>query len=275
MNDPLLRELLNVAGDAATLILHAYGAGFEVQYKGAHDPVTSADKAANQLICERLARHFPGVPIVAEESTPDSYAAYQHADRAFFVDPLDGTKEFIAKNDEFVVMIGLAEHGQAVAGVVYAPVGQSAWAGRVGAGAWTVSAAGVTTPIRTSSTAALEQAVLLVSRSHRRSRALKSAECVGVAEIQMLGSAGLKGARVAEGSADIYLSPGMAGKRWDACAIDAIVTAAGGLLTDGTGQRLDYAGELDNSSGLLATNGILHPHVLERLAAVPTHDASA
>jgi len=88
-----------------------------------------------------------------------------------------------------------------------------------------------------------------------------------------LGSAGLKAAAVAEGRADVYCAPGMAGSRWDSCAADAIITGAGGRYTDASGNLYNYrANELTNRDGIAATNGRLHPMVLELLASLrPPH----
>ena len=91
---------------------------------------------------------------------------------------------------------------------------------------------------------------------------------LGAAEIVVLGSAGLKGMLVAHGGAEAYVAPGYAGKRWDACAIDAIVTAAGGSFSDARGAPIAYRGpRLSNDLGMLASNGLLHRQIVERLAA--------
>ena len=89
---------------------------------------------------------------------------------------------------------------------------------------------------------------------------------VGITKISPVGSAGLKAAHVADGRADVYLQPGRAGKRWDCCAPEAIVVAAGGVFTDAHGEAFGYGGpELTNNKGFLATNGKLHERVLEQL----------
>ena len=123
--------LAGIAREAAQIINAVYATPFEVEYKTAHDPVTLADRRANDLICQRLAEEFPGVPVVAEESPPESFADYRGAERVFFVDPLDGTREFVKKNGEFVVMIGLLEAGRPISGVILAPATGVLWAGRV------------------------------------------------------------------------------------------------------------------------------------------------
>lgn len=105
----LLETLLAVARSAAEVILAVYDRPFDVQLKRAREPVTAADRRANALICAALAERFPGVPIVAEESDPETFGGFHAAPRVLFVDPLDGTREFVAHNGEFAVMIGLLD----------------------------------------------------------------------------------------------------------------------------------------------------------------------
>lgn len=263
----MLRIMLELAKAAAVLIREVYDTDFKVDYKGPKDPVTDADRRANSLICSGLAKAFPGAVIVAEESSPATYKDFRTAERVFFVDPLDGTKEFVAKNGEFVVMLGLLHHDRAVASVIHSPTSDTAWAGQVGLGAWEVSSSGVRTPIRVSPQHERARARVVASRSHRTEESERALKILGVSRIDALGSAGLKGAEVARGRADGYVAPGTTGKRWDACAVDALVSAAGGRVSDAYGDPIDYRGEsLLNSRGIVATNGRLHDELLVRLA---------
>jgi 3'(2'), 5'-bisphosphate nucleotidase len=265
--EALVRALLDVARMASELVLEACAIGFEVFYKGPDDPVTSADHAANELICRELAKRFPDIPIVAEESDPGGYAGFEKAPRVFFVDPIDGTREFLAGSDEFAIMIGLAEGGRALAGVVLAPKKDTTWYGSVGTGAFRETS-GRSRRIQPSTVENLSDATLLVSHPADDGRIDLATSMVAVGKVQSVGSAGLKGAMVADGSADVYLSPGRAGKRWDACAIDALLVASGGTLTDTNGEVLDYQTSiLDNDDGLLATNGRLLRKALAQLRA--------
>jgi 3'(2'), 5'-bisphosphate nucleotidase len=262
---------LAAAREAAALVMRVYAAPFEVEYKAADDPVTRADREANALLCERLARAFPGVPVVAEESDPAAYAGFAGADAAWFVDPLDGTREFVARNGQFAVMIGLAERGRATVGVIVAPAWGRAFAGVVGEGAWEVAADGARAPIRVSSRATLAGATVVVSRSRTPPELVALVASLGAKPAVPHGSSGLKGVLVATGEADAYLQPGRAGMRWDACATEALVRAAGGECTDADGAPFAYAsGELANARGLVATNGALHAAVLVALRTVGT-----
>ncbi len=269
MSESLLETLDRVAREAAVVIREVYRTNFDVEFKGPEDPVTLADRRANELICTRLAALFPGVPIVAEESEPESFAGYRNSEEIFFVDPLDGTREFVAKNGEFVVMIGFVSGPRALAGVIHAPESGISWLGQVGAGAYRVEASGTREPIAVSETPTLSEARVVGSRSHRNPALERALASLSARELIALGSAGLKAAAVARGAADAYVAPHYAGMRWDACASDAIVTAAGGKLTNVDGEYFDYRTEdLGNDRGIIASNGRFHDLVLERLAAV-------
>jgi 3'(2'), 5'-bisphosphate nucleotidase len=259
---------LGAATEAAGIVMRVYGTPFDVEYKAKDDPVTAADREANALICARLERAFPGVPIVAEESDPQSYAGFAGAGAAWFVDPLDGTREFVAKNGEFAVMLGLAERGRAVLGIIAAPAWGRTFVGTVGEGAWEVHADGTRSPVRVSPCGSLPEASFVLSRSRTAPRLAELVAAMGPRASARHGSSGLKGVLVATGEHDVYLQTGRAGMLWDACATDALVQAAGGRCTDAEGGAFDYAvDDLFNRRGLVATNGLLHDALLERLRA--------
>jgi 3'(2'), 5'-bisphosphate nucleotidase len=259
-------EALAIAQEAADLVLRVYAQPFEVEYKAADDPVTRADREANDLVCERLARSFPGIPVVAEESDPSAYAGFANAGAVWFVDPLDGTREFVAGNGEFAVMIGFAERGRATVGVIVAPVWGRAFVGVVQEEAWEVAADGSRRPIHVTSRASIAGASFVVSRSRDPERARALSSSMGAREAVAHGSSGLKGVLVATGVHDVYVQPGNAGMRWDACATEALVIAAGGACTQADGTPFDYGSEqLANADGLVATNGLLHETVIAAL----------
>jgi hypothetical protein len=115
----LLETLLAIARTVGEAVLDFYNRDTPVEYKGSRDPITPADRRSNRILVEGLNEAFPGIPVVAEESDPASFRDFDQAPRVFFVDPLDGTREFIDRNDEFAVMIGIVEGPGAIAGVVY------------------------------------------------------------------------------------------------------------------------------------------------------------
>lgn len=246
---------------AADIVMRVYSeADLGVEMKGHDDPVTRADKEANAALVDLLARDFPGVPIVAEESDPSSFAGFAEAPCAFFVDPVDGTREFIARNGEFAVMLGLAEHGQATVGVVHCPALSEVFTGAVGLGAFRNGA-----PIQVASETDLATCRCAVSRFRRSKSVQERLSRLGLRELVEVGSAGIKGARVAAAQLEIYAHPSTGPvKLWDACAPDAIVRAAGGLYTDAAGTPFDYRGALAQGAGTLAANPALHAEALRR-----------
>ncbi len=259
-----LEALLAIGQRAGDLVMQAFGSDIAVEFKGVDDPVTRADRDANALICTALAEAFPGIPIVAEESDPATYAGFSSAKAVFFVDPIDGTREFIAKNPEFAVMIGLAQEGAASLGVIVCPALERSFYGEVGAGAFEVDARGTHRSIHVSSISDMSDARIVVSRSRRSKRLDALLARFGSPHVIPCGSAGVKAVLVAAGEADLYVQAGMAGMRWDACGPEAIVRAAGGRFTEATGGAFDYTSpELTNSRGFVATNGILQDRALE------------
>jgi 3'(2'), 5'-bisphosphate nucleotidase len=272
------RFALDLARKAATLVASLYEKDLLVSFKDEEqdDPVTEADRAANALICSALASAFPGLPIVAEESDPATYAEYTAAEAAWFVDPLDGTRDFVKRNGEFAVMIGLAEEGRATLGVIVLPVTGRAFIGGMDIPAWESRPDGTSHPIHVSRTSSLAEAEVVVSRSRHERTPDESAGRFGVRKITPCGSAGVKGARVATGEADAYIQPGRAGKLWDSCALEAIVAAAGGRVSDARGRRLDYLSpSIDHTLGLLVTNGELHEAMLALVLPQPNREGGS
>lgn len=256
----MLDKALAIARLAAKVVMRVYDAReYVVEFKAKNDPVTVADREANALIVAELEAAFPGIPIVAEESDPSSFAGHETAAATWFVDPLDGTREFIARNGEFAVMIGLAERGRATLGAVVCPALRRAFIGALGVGAFEVREDDARVPIRVSSVSKLGDASALVSRSHRNKEIDLVLAKLGCKSLTPYGSAGVKAARVACGEFDLYAQPGPTGMRWDSCGPEAIVRAAGGVMTNADGTPFDYSTrDLSNRRGVIAANPTLH-----------------
>jgi len=253
-----------ITGRAAAIVRGIYesNAGVAVDYKGPNDPVTRADREVNALLCEELGRAFPGTAIVAEESDAATYESFRTAPAIWFVDPLDGTREFVQRIDEFAVMVGLVEGDTPVLGVIHAPSTGRRIAGAEGVGAFEIHEDGSRTPIHVTGTRNLAAAHMVLSRSRPDEDLVAAARRIGM-RVSNVGSAGIKAMRVATGEADLYAHPSGAGYRWDACAAEAIIRAAGGNVTDDDGARLDYRGaSLRNDRGVHMTNGHLHEATL-------------
>lgn len=203
-------------------------------------PVTDADEAAEGLILEGLARLLPGVPVIAEESLATQ--APPALDSTFvLVDPLDGTKEFIAGRDEYTVNVALISNGAPIAGLVAAPGRGLLWRGAAGHGAERLrfgsESSGTPSPIHVRHWPS-SGAVALVSRSHRDAATDALLECLPPASHESCGSS-LKFCRIAEGAADIYPRLGPTSE-WDIAAGHALVVAAGGIVSAQDGRPLAY-----------------------------------
>jgi 3'(2'), 5'-bisphosphate nucleotidase len=257
-----------LARQAGAIVLEVYASRFDVELKGKSDPVTEADRRANTFIVDALRKRFPGDGIVAEES-PDHGDATRSR-RCWFVDPLDGTKEFIARNGEFSVMIGLAIDGRAQLGVVYQPDGDKLYRGVVGQGAELEHGRTIRT-LRVSSVGDPSALRLVVSRSHRSTSTDQVVQRLGLTQERPSGSVGLKVGLIAEQAADLYVHMSGYSSRWDACGPDAILHAAGGRFSDLYGVPIDYrSADMRNLRGLLACNAASYELVAKVVHEVAT-----
>lgn len=234
-----LEELAAIAAAAGATLLEYRSGPLEAQTKADGSPVTAADHAANAVILRQLAERFAGMPVVSEEGPPVDARA--HAPRSMFlVDPLDGTKEFLAGRDEFTVNIALVEDGEPVAGIVHAPARRALYGGGRGQGAWRTTLEGGSLRARTPIKAVPAAGALRVitSRSHLDAETSAFIERYSVSVLQRAGSS-LKFCLVAAGEADLYprLDRTM---EWDTAAGDAILRAAGGSVRTLDGAPLRY-----------------------------------
>jgi 3'(2'), 5'-bisphosphate nucleotidase len=237
----LMEPLTDLVVRAGTAILAVSRHGMQVDGKVDGSPVTEADMAADRIIGEGLARLVPDVPVLSEER---AHLATPHYDGSFFlIDPLDGTKEFVAGRNEFTVNLALVMNGTPLLGIVGAPALGLIWRGLVGRGAERLTMDGasgrVAEPIHTRPTPqAGSPWIVAVSRSHGDTGTEAFIDARPGAVRQVLGSA-VKFGRVAEGGVDIYprLSPTC---EWDVAAGHAVVTAAGGKVTDRRGGALHF-----------------------------------
>ncbi|ODU08429.1 MAG: 3'(2'),5'-bisphosphate nucleotidase [Rubrivivax sp. SCN 71-131] len=253
---PDLETVVRVVREAAALVMSVYERGFAVQSKADASPVTEADERAEALIVPALRRLAPGVPVVAEEM-----AARGEADaiggggeaRFWLVDPLDGTKEFIARNGEFTVNVALVEQGVAVLGVVAAPALGRIFAGVRGQDAWVEDEAGR----RAIRVRALpeEGATVVASRSHGDAAALDAFLAGQRVARRVDAGSSLKLCLLAAGQADLYPRLGRT-MEWDIAAGHAVLAAAGGSVRTLDGQALRYG-----------KPGFENPHFVARGAA--------
>ncbi|MFO0586598.1 MAG: 3'(2'),5'-bisphosphate nucleotidase CysQ [Polyangiaceae bacterium] len=268
-----LKELTRIARAAADVVMDVYATPFEVEMKGPGDPVTLADKRANALLCEQIEASFPGIGIVAEEDAPREPAALRDLvtrKEVFFVDPLDGTREFATRCPEFSVMIGLAEEGRASLGVLVLPTTGEVLYGdaRAPGTAVLINKRGVETPLRVTDYVDTTRARLVVSRSRRPRFVDPMHARLRFATITPCGSVGVKVARVAMGEADLYVHGGGGIKSWDLCGPEAVLWAAGGQASTLDGDLVTYAGDLVHGRGFVGTNGALHDVIVRTIGEV-------
>lgn len=256
-----------IALEAAALVRGYARKGFSVDHKTGGEPVTEADHAASDLICGRLQAAYPHDVIISEER-PDNLARMTSR-RVWMVDPIDGTRDFIDGDIGYAVMIGLCVDGRPRVGAVAQPATGVSWAGAVGESAWKQMENGTRTPLRPSSLAIPPGIRLVASKSHRTQDIDLFCQELGITDEINVGGVGIKVTLIAEGTRDLYVYSGGRTKRWDSCAPEAILTAAGGRLTDTNGEPIDYTTpDLLNRRGLVASNGPLHDPVLAAIARI-------
>jgi 3'(2'), 5'-bisphosphate nucleotidase len=259
-------ELARAAG--AVLLDHYYSPFLVEQKINALDEleeVTAADREANELIVSHLQEEFPDDGILAEESTDTDHRLEK--DRVWLIDPMDGTKNFIARDGDFAVQIGLAIGGESVLGVVYQPTRKVLYRAVRGGGAWIEDEASVAVRMSVSKQTKPGEMILASSRSHRSPRMERVVSEFGFKNEMRRGSVGVKIGLIVEQQADLYLHLSPSTKQWDTCGPEAILAEAGGRLTDLFGQPLRYNGlRIDNRNGIVATNGAAHEMVIENLA---------
>jgi 3'(2'), 5'-bisphosphate nucleotidase len=258
-------ELARAAG--AILLKHYYSPFLVEQKINAMqevEEVTAADREANELIVRRLAKEFPHDGILAEESA-DTEQRLQK-DRVWMIDPMDGTKNFIQRDDDFAVQIGLALNGESVAGVVFQPARDILYRAAFGDGSWIEEKGRPAVRMHVSTRTHPAEMVLASSRSHRSPRMERVVAMFGFQDELRRGSVGVKIGLITEQKADLYLHLSPSTKQWDTCAPEIVLMEASGRLTDLFGEPLRYNGvRVENRNGIVATNGVAHDMIIEKL----------
>ncbi len=256
-----VRHLVREAGQC---ILADRRQELRVSYKDHGEPVTETDRTVNTFLVTELRKRFPHDLIVSEEEQDDEPARRATARRVWFVDPIDGTKEFLAGHDEFSVMVGLCVEGIPTVGVVHQPPTAKTWYATP-QGAW-LDAPGEHRRLTVSTVADIPAMTLAISRSHRNRYLTAVIERLGVQKVIVSGSGGLKVGLLVEQRADLFISASTQAKLWDTAGPEAILRAAGGIMTDFQGQPLDYRRpDLHHRTGLVADNGVRHAAVIARI----------
>ncbi|MBB1271103.1 3'(2'),5'-bisphosphate nucleotidase CysQ [Shewanella sp. SR44-3] len=213
---------------------------YQREIKSDNTPVTSADLASNDIICQQLSLLTPDIPILSEEAADIPLAVRSQWQRYWLVDPLDGTGEFIAGSGDFSVIIALIENNRPVMGIVYAPMTQICYYAIAGKGAFKRDSEGEQ-QIHSKLMSSLQTDKLrfAVSRRQDPQAVLNLFDSQADAELVIMGGAALKSCLVAEGKADCYVRLGPTGE-WDTGAAQIIIQEAGGNLMDLALQPLSY-----------------------------------
>lgn len=249
---------VEAARQAGAIVRRYYGTGVAVTKKGPDSPVTKADLEANACIRVLVAQAFPDDGWLSEETADSSERLVKR--RVWVVDPLDGTKEFVAQVPEFCVCVALVEDGRPVVGVSYNPVADRLYVAVRGKGT-TVN----DRPTRVTTTTQVADAVVLASRSEdARGEWTPFKSRV---HVTLTGSVAFKLAEVSTGNGDatFTLTPK---NEWDICAGTLLVEEAGGRVTDLAGESLVFNQPSTLRPGMIASNGTLHAGLLDLIRDV-------
>jgi len=269
---PYQREL-DVALEATRLagsqVMKEY-ARFSAIANAPADISTDADRLSQIVILEYLHTVFPDDALCAEETTDLLSHVPQVGSRLWIVDPIDGTRGFARKNDEFSIMIALVEEEQIAVGVVFEPAKSRMTYATRGSGCWKRDGSATQPePCHVTAVADLTMATLVQSHSRNPDKPSSHVRVIQPARILETYSAGIKLAMVARGEADIYLNTYSAFHDWDICAGHILVSEAGGEVTGLGGQELRYGlpGAWQRH-GVLATNDRLHDSAVQAMASI-------
>ena len=242
----LLPDLIYLTERAGRAILPFWRSALAVDEKADASPVTEADLAAHRLLVDGLSVLTPDIPVLSEEAADIPLSTRSQWQRWWLVDPLDGTKEFIAGSEEFTVNLALIERGQVVLGIVGVPANNTLYYGGPAVGAWRITQ---NQPPQALQVRGAPPAELVVVASRRHSSAAQEelleglSQCLGALHLTCVGSS-LKFCLLAEGLADCYprLAPT---SQWDTAAAQAVLEGAGGAVVDLNGEPLNYPARED------------------------------
>ena len=239
INQELIDDVIVLAKEAGQAIMEIYAQDIQVETKADDSPLTQADLASHKTICAGLEK-LSDLPVLSEESAKIGWEERSKWQTYWLIDPLDGTKEFIKRNGEFTVNIALIHDHKPVFGVVYAPVLDTTYWGRVGQGAYK-SVASETVEIKPTEPESLSGLNVVGSRSHISPDMESFLKDFPESNIVPKGSS-LKLCMVADGAADIYPRLGPTSE-WDTGAGHAVVAASGGIVCKTDGSDLLYNAE--------------------------------
>ena len=232
----LIEQIIEISKEAGNAILEIYNTNFDYQIKEDLSPLTNADTLSHSIICERLKVLTPGIPILSEESCNIPFSIRSQWCQYWLIDPLDGTKEFIKKNDEFTVNIALIENNNPIIGLIHNPVlNTTYWGSELGTFLSKKNSNPQKIAVQKSQ---LIKSRIICSRSHKSEELEVYLRSIGKHQIIHAGSS-LKFCSIASGESDIYprFNPT---SEWDTAAGQCIVESAGGTIKTLDGERMQY-----------------------------------
>ena len=237
LHQPALDDIVRLAAEAGRAILEIYHTDFSVDHKADKSPLTLADTRSHQIIADGLQTAYPDIPVLSEEGDSVDYGVRKNWDRFWLVDPLDGTKEFIKRNDDFTVNIALICGRMPTMGVVYVPALDDMYLADIQKGCYR-NFRGCKTQLKIPSKMPVFALRIVQSRSHPSAELEAYMQRFPATESILRGSS-LKFCTVASGEADLYPRLGPTWE-WDTAAGHAVVLAAGGVVVDLEGNPVRY-----------------------------------
>ena len=251
-----IRELISYIEHVGLEIMKIYETDFSHELKGDDSPLTQADMLSHNLITKYLKEHFEDYGVLSEESENEN--GLDEKEFIWVIDPLDGTKDFIHKTDEFSIMVGLLNGDrESVLGIVHVPAQHTTYVGIKDEGSYKIQN-GVSTRITVNTISQFFDTTLVRSRNHFSTFDEEVCEKLGIKEFIKCGSCGVKFGRIAEGNAELcYYTTSHLGV-WDSCAAEIILKEAGGEVFDKFGNEIvyDIVGR-KMRNGFIGTNGNL------------------
>ena len=271
--DHLLAQLRSLSWGAADILM-AYARGLQPPHGFSREltvedsgdgPVSAADRAVNTWLLDGLISAFPLAEweLLSEETTNKQLIEQSvlNSEWVWILDPLDGTKDFLAGTGEYAVHLALVQNQMPILGVVLIPELEELWLGVVGIDAWCEDRNGSRKSFGFSNRIALEDLILVASRNHRDDRLEQLITTLAISGSKAVGSVGCKVATILRGEADFYLSLSgkTAPKDWDMAAPEALLRSAGGQFTHTDGRSLSYnTGDIRQEGLLIASHGLNH-----------------
>lgn len=257
LNDKQFEVLTKGVLTASEILLSYYKKpGLSIQHKDDLSPVTEADMASNRYISDLLGREFPGIPLISEEAPKPEFGIRKTWEYSWILDPLDGTKEFIAGNDEFAINLALLHKNKPIMGILSIPAKNLLYYAIKGEGSWRIGPDGIrqSLPLYHSDHQETRKITALISRSHAGEGEMafirKLEEKGWLVEIRPTGSA-YKHVLLAEGSAHLYAKPGICWE-WDTAPGQVILEEAGGsVVRMDNGEPLVYNKEIFSNPDLV------------------------